>query len=694
KTVLLGKAALALDVVPNHDVQDWYDLSTDEFGTIKQHADSIRVRCTIKQHAGSIRVRRLFVPLAKWGEFERDRMARGGAPRDEGRVGKDQVGDKASRKDASTPIPPADKQWFFEMKVLAVPSADTQVIAGLYMAVLSGTGLAAPGQPQSKATANVKFDLGDHVGETNAKSYKSSLVWGDEADEFFMPTVDMRQKLRLYLTVHQEGNTERAAFMALNVSGFPFGEVYEDWHEMDINAGFYNLDPRVRLAFYRTHPLDNVPDKSVTCVYCGRDLPSQFQAAHLSVACSKFAIDCPHARVGCTWHGPRLGLENHVVKCPFEKLREAIYATTSEIQGIQGLLSDSAAGDARRNLEVADLNAMSAITPRLFKTYTGHKKPVTCMAGIKSTRQLASADEAGMIKLWSMQGDGELDSFRAHTGEVLCLHFTPEFPSKVFSGGAFPDDTIKIWDNSDFHCERKMLGGGNNFAINDLAALRVTAGQMEDSRLFSVDDSALLRAWDVETGTCIQSTPGHELGIKAVIARDQQIITGSLDMSARIWDVQIITGSLDMSARIWDVNSMTGSLDMIAQICDVRTLEHVATLDCIGDSVMALDFVQDWVLCAGTNSVKVWDITTRRLYRVLDGCRWPILFQDGLLYCAIHDSAQDIKVFDASHVDPKNWKVLDLLKGHSADVTALEWFNGTLCSASVDKTIKLWRAEP
>jgi hypothetical protein len=28
------------------------------------------------------------------------------------------------------------------------------------------------------------------------------------------------------------------------------------------------------------------------------------------------------------------------------------------------------------------------------------------------------------------------------------MHFTSEFPSKLFSGGAFPDDTVKIWDNS------------------------------------------------------------------------------------------------------------------------------------------------------------------------------------------------------------------------------------------------------
>jgi hypothetical protein len=45
-----------------------------------------------------------------------------------------------------------------------------------------------------------------------------------------------------------------------------------------------------------------------------------------------------------------------------------------------------------------------------------------------------------------------------------------------------------------------MLGGGNNFAINALAALRVTAGQLEDARLFSVDDSA-------QVARCSQQRP-------------------------------------------------------------------------------------------------------------------------------------------------------------------------------------------
>jgi len=36
--------------------------------------------------------------------------------------------------------------------------------------------------------------------------------------------------------------------------------------------------------------------------------------------------------------------------------------------------------------------------------------------------------------------------WQAHKGEVTCLHYNPEFPSKLMSGGAYPDDTIKIWD--------------------------------------------------------------------------------------------------------------------------------------------------------------------------------------------------------------------------------------------------------
>ena len=84
----------------------------------------------------------------------------------------------------------------------------------------------------------------------------------------------------------------------------------------------------------------------------------------------------------------------------------------------------------------------------------------------------------------------------------------------------------------------------------------------------SVDDSSVLRDWDVETGKCISTMPAHELGIKCVEARDGIVMTGSLDMSVKLWDAS--------------------------------SFNSIATLDCVGDSVMGLEIVAgSWLLAAG-----------------------------------------------------------------------------------------------
>ena len=51
-----------------------------------------------------------------------------------------------------------------------------------------------------------------------------------------------------------------------------------------------------------------------------------------------------------------------------------------------------------------------------------------------------------MIKIWDISYDEEIDHIQGHKGEVVSMHYNPEFPSKMISGGAYPDDTIKIWD--------------------------------------------------------------------------------------------------------------------------------------------------------------------------------------------------------------------------------------------------------
>jgi hypothetical protein len=70
---------------------------------------------------------------------------------------------------------------------------------------------------------------------------------------------------------------------------------------MEVNAGMGKMEPRVRLAFYRTKFYPE--DQPITCTFCGCTLQHQFQTPHLSVFCPKYVISCPHSRIGCEWNG-------------------------------------------------------------------------------------------------------------------------------------------------------------------------------------------------------------------------------------------------------------------------------------------------------------------------------------------------------------------------------------------------------
>jgi hypothetical protein len=83
---------------------------------------------------------------------------------------------------------------------------------------------------------------------------------------------------------------------------------------------------------------------------------------------------------------------------------------------------------------------------------------------------------------------------------------------------------------------------------------------------------------------------------------------------------------------------------MYAKLWDPRTLDCVAALDCLGDSVMGLARVGEWLLAGGTRGIGVWDLGSRRLSRTLDGSRWPLLAVEGLLFCTVYDQPQNIQV--------------------------------------------------
>ena len=341
-------------------------------------------------------------------------------------------------------------------------------------------------------------------------------------------------------------------------------------------------------------------------------LPHHFQAPHLTVACPNYLIECPHSRIGCAWKGTRMACEEHLTSCMFEKLRDSIYANAMEIAGIQELIMEGTSDVNQALRDKSQVLVAQAQVPKLFKSLVGHKKPLTAITGLPSGRVLATADESGMMKLWNIDSCEEVDAIRVHKAEVNCLHASSVFPSLFFSGGSFPDDSLKVWDSADYRCHKSLLGGGKAFAVNGIAGIRYGDGEDDAARLLSVDDSGRLCEWDLERGVCVKNMSGHALGVKDIAVRDNIILTGSLDMTIKCWNVS--------------------------------NFENLFTLDCEGDSCMKVHCMNDWVVGAGTTSIKVWDLRTRKLYRVLDGVKSPMACVDGSLFCATFNKPHVIQV--------------------------------------------------
>ena len=138
QTVLLGKAHIALNLLTDTDMEDWHDLTTDEFGMVRQHA-------------GSIRVKRRFVPTRAWGEYLKNRSYK------------------------------ANLAGMSDELVESQEDADTNIY-GLYIMVLKGDGLSS-GVPLQNVMTYLQMDQGPNMAESTRHRLSSSITFGKSKDE-------------------------------------------------------------------------------------------------------------------------------------------------------------------------------------------------------------------------------------------------------------------------------------------------------------------------------------------------------------------------------------------------------------------------------------------------------------------------------------------------------------------------------
>ncbi len=193
------------------------------------------------------------------------------------------------------------------------------------------------------------------------------------------------------------------------------------------------------------------------------------------------------------------------------------------------------------------------------------------------------------VKTWDVKTGGLSKIFSGHTGPVLSASFSPD-GKRILTGSL--DDTIRIWDvktgrqlssmeaNDSISVSfspdgRQILAGGNKTAvIRDAGTgevVKTLKGHLDSisSSSFSPDGTLVItgsldktaKIWDVKTGREILSLKTREKTVVCFSPCGRRVLTGGRDGIIIIWDVQSGRKLLSFNGGVGELYSVSFSPD-------------------------------------------------------------------------------------------------------------------------------------
>lgn len=170
-------------------------------------------------------------------------------------------------------------------------------------------------------------------------------------------------------------------------------------------------------------------------------------------------------------------------------------------------------------------------------TYLGHNGAVWSCDVTRDTRRLVTASADTTFKLWDVQSGKELYSLDFEgparytcfsTGEKMCLLTTDAFMGH--------ESCIRImemnWEDDSMRRVSDIYGHQGRIT-------RAVWGPLNKT-IISTGEDRTIRQWDVETGKelmCIEDAHKKIIQDLEVSLDGTQFITGSLDRTAKLWDI-------------------------------------------------------------------------------------------------------------------------------------------------------------
>jgi len=219
----------------------------------------------------------------------------------------------------------------------------------------------------------------------------------------------------------------------------------------------------------------------------------------------------------------------------------------------------------------------------------------------------------------------------------------------------------------------------------------------------SMDRTA--KVWDVQTGQLLHTLQGHTDPVTDVAfsPNSQLIATVSYDKTVKLWDPQ--TGrclhtlqehARDVTSVIFSPNGqliVTGSYDQTAKIWNTQTGRCLHTLQEHGLPVTSVAFSPNGQLIATASNdrtAKLWDPQTGRYLHTLQDDCFPISLvafsPDGSMIATV-SADKTAKVWDV-----QRGQLFGELEGHTGTITSVAFSpdGSTLVTGSADRRAKVW----
>ncbi len=264
-----------------------------------------------------------------------------------------------------------------------------------------------------------------------------------------------------------------------------------------------------------------------------------------------------------------------------------------------------------------------------------HTDNVDSMVYSPDGRTLLTGSQDKSLKLWDLSTFKERMSFDTEGKRISAVDFSPDGSKVLGNPGRFFHDELVIWNVALGKQLQRIVppSSPNHCLFSRDGRMVVCAGDL----YFRKNGYPIWR-YNLATGRARRAMYGHtrQIGYLAASPDGRLLVSGSMDQTARVWDLETGKELAKFSHRGWiyglafspDSNTLATSSNQTIGLWDLKRWKKKKTLRGHKEKVRSLAFLPDGrtLLSAAEDGLVIfWDAATGQQMSVLDWKIKPLL---------------------------------------------------------------------